>query len=138
VSEGRLPPTVPATVYLVDDDESVRRSLARLLRLSGYEVVTLAGAEAFLELPSPTSPACLVLDIRMPGMNGLELHRRITGTAREVPVIFITGHGDEALRQQAIAAGAVDALFKPVDGDVLLGAIERALLRRPPVIPTAV
>jgi FixJ family two-component response regulator len=137
VSEARLPPTARATVYLVDDDESVRRSLARLLRLSGYEVETLAGAEAFLELASPKGPACLVLDIRMPGMNGLELHRRIAGTAREVPVVFITGHGDEAMRRQAIAGGAVDVLFKPVDGDVLLDAIARALLP-PPAVPTAV
>lgn len=137
MSDGRVPPTIRPTVYLVDDDESVRRSLARLLRLSGYEVATLAGAEEFLGLDSPTWPACLVLDMRMPGMNGLELHRRIAGTARDVPVVFITGHGDEALRQQAIAGGAVDVLFKPVDGDVLLQAIERALLR-PPAVPTAV
>ena len=135
MSNGRFLPTVRATIYLVDDDESVRRSLARLLRLSGYEVETLAGAEAFLDLPAPAGPACLVLDMRMPGMNGLELHRRITGTAREVPVVFITGHGDETLRQQAIAGGAVDVLFKPVDGEVLLRAIERALLR-PPGVPT--
>jgi two-component system, LuxR family, response regulator FixJ len=114
-------------VFVVDDDAPVRRSLGRLLHTAGYEVELLAGAEAYLERAVPTRPACLLLDMRMPGMGGMELKHRITGTARELPVIFITAHGDEALRQALIRSGAVDVLFKPLDADVLLEAVARAL-----------
>jgi len=89
-------------VFVVDDDAPVRRSLGRLLHTAGYEVELLPGAEAYLERAVPTRPACLLLDMRMPGMGGMELKHRITGTARELPVIFITAHGDEALRQALI------------------------------------
>ena len=114
-------------VFVVDDDAPVRRSLGRLLHTAGYEVDLLPGAEAYLERAVPTRPACLLLDMRMPGMGGMELKHRITGTARELPVIFITAHGDEALRQALIRSGAVDVLFKPLDADVLLEAVARAL-----------
>ena len=114
-------------VFVVDDDEPVRRSLGRLLHTAGYEVELLPGAEAYLERAVPTRPACLLLDMRMPGMGGVELQHRIAGTARELPIIFITAHGDEALRRALIRTGAVDVLFKPLDADVLLEAIARAL-----------
>lgn len=117
-------------VYLVDDDPSVRKGLDRLLRSGGYEVEALADAAAYLACPVPGAPACLVLDIRMPGMSGFELQGAITGTSRALPVIFITGHGDEDVRAQALATGAVDVLFKPLDEAVLFEAIERALAFR--------
>ena len=105
----------------------MRRSLGRLLHTAGYEVELLPGAEAYLERAVPTRPACLLLDMRMPGMGGVELQHRIAGTARELPIIFITAHGDEALRRALIRSGAVDVLFKPLDADVLLEAVARAL-----------
>jgi len=114
-------------VFVVDDDAPVRRSLGRLLHTAGYEVELLPGAEAYLERAVPTRPACLLLDMRMPGMGGVELQHRIAGTARELPIIFITAHGDEALRRALIRSGAVDVLFKPLDADVLLEAVARAL-----------
>ena len=113
-------------VFLVDDDASVRKALDRLIRAGGYEVEPLADAASFLMCPVPALPACLVLDIRMPGMSGLELKAAIDGTSLALPVVFITGHGDEDVRTQALASGAVDVLFKPLDAAVLFEAIERA------------
>jgi len=114
-------------VFVVDDDEPVRRSLGRLLHSAGFEAELLAGAEAYLGRDVPTRPACLLLDMRMPGMGGVELQHRILGTAHDVPIIFITAHGDEGLRRALLRTGAVDVLFKPLDADVLLEAIARAL-----------
>lgn len=114
-------------VLVVDDDEPVRRSLGRLLHSAGFEAELLAGAEAYLRRDVPTRPACLLLDMRMPGMGGMELRHRIAGTAHDLPIIFITAHGDEALRRALILSGAVDVLFKPLDADVLLAAVARAL-----------
>ncbi len=115
-------------VFLVDDDASVRKALQRLIRAAGYEVESLADAAAYLMRSAPcVTPACLVLDIRMPGMSGFELFSAIAGTPRALPIVFITGHGDEDIRAQALASGAVDVLFKPLDETILLGAIERAL-----------
>lgn len=121
---------VRAKVYVVDDDASVRRSLCRLLSSAGYDVESHAGSESYLALGAPSTPACLVVDMRMPGMGGLELQRAIAGTARELPVVFITGHADEATRMVAMATGAVDVIPKPFDGQVLLEAIARALAPR--------
>lgn len=120
-------------VYLIDDDESVRRSLQRLVRCAGYDVEALATSEAYLALPAPARRACLVVDMRMPGMSGLDLQRIIAGTSHERPVVFVTGHGDEMLRREAMAKGAVEVLFKPLDGGELLEAIERALERAMPI-----
>ena len=114
-------------VFLVDDDASVRKALDRLIRAGGYEVEPLADAASFLMCSVPTVPACLVLDIRMPGMSGLELKAAIEGTSLALPVVFITSHGDEDVRSQALASGAVDVLFKPLEAGVLFAAIERAL-----------
>ena len=116
-------------VYIIDDDESVRRSLQRLVRCADYEVEVVATSEAYLALAAPGRSSCLVVDMRMPGMSGLDLQRIIAGTSHDRPVVFVTGHGDEALRREAMARGAVDVLFKPLDGEVLLDAIARALAR---------
>jgi FixJ family two-component response regulator len=118
------------TVFLVDDDASVRRALERLIRVAGYEVESFADAAGYLASAPPTEPACIVLDIRMPTMSGFELQSAIAGTPRALPVVFITGHGDESVRVQALRAGAVDVLFKPIDEEQLVCAIEKALEAR--------
>jgi FixJ family two-component response regulator len=117
------------TVYIVDDDASVRKALGRLIRSAGYDVEVFGGAAEYLAREAPKRPACLVVDIRMPGMTGVELQRTIEGTQMALPIVFITGHGDDAIREQSLAAGAVDVLYKPVGDDVLLAAIEKALWR---------
>ncbi len=118
------------TVFLVDDDASVRKALQRLIRAAGYDVESFADAAGYLASPAPSLPACIVLDIRMPTMSGFELQSAIAGTSRALPIVFITGHGDEAVRSQALEAGAVDVLFKPIDEEELVSAIEKALERR--------
>jgi FixJ family two-component response regulator len=117
------------TVVLVDDDAAVRRALERLLVSTGFAVESFADAASYLAAPAPAPPACLVIDIRMPVINGFELQAAVAGTWRALPIVFISGHGDEDVRAQALAAGAVDVLFKPIDETVLLAAIERALAR---------
>jgi len=122
--------TSPAPlVFIVDDDASVRKALGRLVRAAGYEVELFGCASEFLAREVSIRPACLLLDVRMPGMSGIELQQTIGGTQRELPIVFITGHGDEAVREKTLAAGAVDVLYKPVDDRVLLAAIEQALSR---------
>jgi FixJ family two-component response regulator len=116
-------------VFIVDDDASVRKALGRLVRAAGYEVELFCGASEFLARDAPHRPACLLLDVRMPGMTGLELQQTIGGTQRDLPIVFITGHGDETIRERTLAAGAVEVLYKPVDDRVLLAAIEQALSR---------
>jgi FixJ family two-component response regulator len=115
------------TVILVDDDASVRKALQRLIRAAGYDVQSFADAASYLSRPAPSIPACMVLDIRMPVMTGFDLQSAIAGTSRSLPVVFITGHGDEDVRTQALEAGAVDVLFKPIDEEALVSAIEKAL-----------
>jgi len=116
------------TVFLVDDDASVRKALARLLQSADYAVRTYASAEEFLEADR-TIPgsACVVLDVRMPGLSGQAVHERIRASDPTLPVVFITGHGDIVMGVDAVKAGAVDFLPKPVDADRLLGAVEQAL-----------
>ena len=116
-------------VFIVDDDASVRKALARLIRTAGYDVEAFSGGAEYLARDAPVPPACLVVDIRMPGMTGIELQRAIAGTSMCLPIVFITGHGDDAVRAQTLAEGAVEVLYKPVDDRLLLGAIEEALLR---------
>ena len=118
------------TVFLVDDDASVRKALQRLIRAAGYDVESFPDAAGYLASPVPALPACIVLDIRMPTMSGFELQSAIAGTPRALPVVFITGHGDETVRSQALEAGAVDVLFKPIDEEELVSAIEKALETR--------
>jgi FixJ family two-component response regulator len=121
-----------ATIFVVDDDASVRTALLRLIRAAGYTAEGLDAAAAYLRHPTPTPPACLVLDVRMPGMTGVELYQKVRGTPHCLPTVFITGHSDEEVRRRAMESGAVAVLDKPVDKEVLLEAIERALERSPP------
>jgi FixJ family two-component response regulator len=116
-------------VFVVDDDASVRTALLRLLRAAGYDAEALDAGLAYLQHAAPTPPACLLLDVRMPGMSGLELHQKIRGTAHALPTVFITGHADDLVRHKALAGGAVAMLDKPLDKALLLEAIEQALER---------
>jgi FixJ family two-component response regulator len=116
-------------VILVDDDPSFRRSTERLLRTAGYAIQSFASALEFLRIPRPDVPACLVSDVRMPGLNGLDLQRELTRAGWQIPIIFITGHGDVPTSVRAMKAGAVDFLSKPFREKDLLDAIEKALER---------
>jgi len=117
------------TVVVVDDDASVRRGLERLLGCAGYNVESFASARDFLARGDYDRPGCLVLDVRMPGQSGLDLHRVLVESHHDIPVIFITGHGDIPMAVRAMKAGAVDFLPKPFDAQALLDAIERALVK---------
>jgi len=113
-------------VYLVDDDPAVARSLGRVLREEGWEVETFDSAEAFLARSSPERYGCLVLDVSMPGLDGLELQRRLRETGQSLPIVFLTGDGDIPMSVQAIKAGAADFLTKPVTSDALAHAVRTA------------
>jgi FixJ family two-component response regulator len=117
----------PATVVVIDDDASVRKAFHRVIGLAGHVVEVLSGAEAYLRREPPARPACLVLDIRMPGMSGLDLQRTIKGTAHDLPIVFVTGHGDAQECEQALSRGAIAVIDKPVDMAELLDAIARGL-----------
>ena len=119
-------------VSVVDDDLSVRRSTRRLLRTAGLRVETFASAEEFLMSGRAEESACIVLDFRMPGMNGLELQRHLAEHSVPVPIVFITAHASEDEQRQALQAGAVKFLHKPVNKEVLLLAI-RSALENPPI-----
>jgi FixJ family two-component response regulator len=120
----------PSIVFLVDDDPSVRRALARLIKSAGYQVQTFVSAREFLDgISDAARPACLVLDVRMPGLSGIDLQRELRLTNPILPIIFITGHGDIPMTVKAMKAGAVDFLPKPVRDTDLLRAIEQALAR---------
>jgi FixJ family two-component response regulator len=123
-------PSAHATVFLVDDDASVRRALARLIRSAGHQVQTFGSAREFLENnPDNTNSACLVLDVRMPGLSGIDLQGELQAANAPLPIIFVTGHGDIPMSVKAMKAGAVDFLPKPVQAPDLLRAIEQALAR---------
>ena len=115
------------TIYVVDDDRSVRRALKRLIETTGRSVREFASAHEFLEAPKLNSPACLVLDIRMEGLDGMGLQEHLANTDRPLPIIFITGHGDIPTTVRAMKGGALDFLPKPVEDEQLLLAIEEAL-----------
>ena len=114
-------------VYIVDDDSDVREATTFLVTSAGHPTVSLAGPEELLERISPDDRGCLVLDVRMPRMNGLELQRELSDRGIRMPVIFITGHGDIPMAVQAVNAGALDFLEKPLDNDALLERVEAAL-----------
>ena len=116
-------------VWVVDDDPSVRKSLLRLLKLAGYAAEACASAAEFLRAPPRTGPACLVLDVHMPELGGLQLQHQLAATADFLPIIFITGNGDIPTSVRAIKSGAVDFLIKPFDPEALLRAVEEALAR---------
>jgi FixJ family two-component response regulator len=116
-------------VFVVDDDVSVRESLELLIRFEGWQSETFASAEEFLDRPRVSTPSCLVLDVSLPDLNGLELQKLIATDRVEMPIIFITGHGDIPMTVQAMKAGAVEFLTKPIDDNVLLSAIRNAIKR---------
>lgn len=116
-----------STVYLVDDDDDLRSAMQRLLEASGLRVAAFPSAQAFLQAHDRLAPGCLVLDLAMPGLNGLQLQRELEQRASPLPIIFLTGRGDIATSVQAMKHGAIDFLTKPVDDFVLLAAINEAL-----------
>lgn len=117
------------TVFVVDDDPSIRRGLGRLVRSAGLAVETFAAASEFLQRPPHAAPGCVLIDLRMPDMNGLELQHTIAAAGHDMPVIFISGNGDIPTTVKAMKAGAFDFLTKPFDEERLLDAIRRALER---------
>ena len=120
---------VTPLVFVVDDDVSVRESLESLIRFEGWRPETFASAQEFLDYPRVHIPNCLVLDVSLPGLNGLDLQGLVAGERTDMPIIFITGHGDVPMTVQAMKAGAVEFLTKPFSDDVLLSAIRAALER---------
>jgi two-component system response regulator FixJ len=123
-------PSEKAIVHVIDDDEAIRQSLAFLLQAAKLEVKTYSTAMAFLDALPDAASGCVITDVRMPGMSGVELLRRLKEIKISVPVIVITGHGDVALAVEAMKAGAVDFLEKPFDDDVLLASVQSALKRQ--------
>jgi FixJ family two-component response regulator len=116
-------------VFVVDDDPSIRTSTERLVRSVGFKVQTFASAKEFLASARPDEPACLVLDVRMPGLSGLDLQRELARSGVDIPIIFMTGHGDIPMTVRAMKAGAVEFLTKPMRKQALLDAIRAAIER---------
>jgi FixJ family two-component response regulator len=122
-------PESKAIVFVVDDDVSMREALESLVRSAGFSVETFASAQDFLARRKADGPSCLVLDVRLPGVSGLDLQKRIVEANREIPIVFITGHGDVPTSVRAMKAGAVEFLTKPFSDRDLLDAIEQAIKR---------
>jgi FixJ family two-component response regulator len=120
----------PLSVAVIDDDPSMRAALRRLLRAAGHAVQTFASAEEFLRLPERDRPACLVLDVQLPGASGPDLMRSLAAAGCPPPVVFITGHADQAGAALALVGDAADVLVKPFDGQALVDAVARAAARR--------
>ena len=116
-------------VFAIDDDASMREALSRLFRSIGMKAQIFASAQEFLKFERPDAPACLVLDVRLPGLSGLDLQRELAAADCGIPIIFITGHGDIPMSVQAMKAGAVEFLTKPFRDQVLLDAIHQAIQR---------
>ena len=116
-------------VFVVDDDPSVRISTERLVRSAGFQVKTFGSAAEFLGSPRPEGPACLVLDVRLPGQSGLDLQRELTESGVQIPIIFVTGHGDIPMSVRAMKAGAIEFLTKPYRRNDLLEAIRASIER---------
>jgi FixJ family two-component response regulator len=116
-------------VFIVDDDLSVRRSTERLMRTAGLKVQTFTSAREFLKNPPPEGPACLVLDVRMPGISGMDLQRELTRAGIQIPIIFITAHGDIPTTVRAMKAGAVEFLTKPFRSRTLVDGVRAAIDR---------
>jgi len=134
-STSQFQTTVPSdsstqsVVFVVDDDVSVRESLEPLISSAGWRCETFASAAQFLARPRPAVPSCLVLDVRLPDLNGLDLQQRVASDRGDMPIIFITGYGDVPMTVKAMKAGAVEFLTKPFSAEVLLGAIQSAIER---------
>ena len=117
----------PKVVAIVDDDESIRGALHGLMKAAGFAARAFASAEEYLDSGEQKRTACLIADIRMPGMSGLELQSRLNLDHHRIPIIFITAHGDEKMRMQALRAGAVEFLTKPFDDETLVDSVRAAL-----------
>jgi FixJ family two-component response regulator len=118
-----------AIVFVVDDDAAIRTSLHRLITSVGFRVEVFASTRAFLDAPRPDAPGCLVLDVRLPGLSGLDLQRQLAETDAELPIVFVTGHGDIPMSVRAMKAGAVEFLTKPFRAQALLDAVRSAVER---------
>jgi len=125
----REPRQSNAVIAIVDDDLSVREGLSSLIRSAGWRVETFASAQEFLARPRAETPSCLVLDLQMPGLSGLDLQKRMGAVGLEIPIVFLTGHGNIPASVQAMKAGAVEFLTKPFDEEALLQAIREAIER---------
>ena len=122
-----MSPSPAETVYLVDDDPGVRKALSRVLREDGFGVEAFESAEAFIERPGDGRGGCLVLDVSLPGLDGLELQRRLAEAGQALPIVFVSGHGDIPMSVKAIKAGATDFLTKPIEAKALLAAVRAAI-----------
>jgi FixJ family two-component response regulator len=118
-----------AVIAIVDDDPSVRKGLERLIRSAGWKAEIFASAQEFLDRPRPEAPSCLVLDLQLPGLSGLDLQKRMAEVRLDIPIVFLTGHGSIPASVQAMKAGAMEFLTKPVDEEDLFKAIREALER---------
>src|ERR1051325_7724558 len=118
-----------STVYVVDDDDSVREAVGSLVRLAGLRVQTFPSAQEFLAFPRPNVPSCLVLDVQLPGLSGLDLQEELAKADVQLPIIFLTGHGDIPMTVRAMKAGALEFLTKPFDDEDLLQAIHQVIMR---------
>jgi len=118
-----------AIIAIVDDDPSARRGLERLIRSAGWKAESFASAQEFLSRPSTEAPSCLVLDLQLPGLSGLDLQKQMAEAGLEIPIVFLTGHGSIPASVQAMKAGAIEFLTKPVDEENLFKAIQEAIDR---------
>ena len=116
-------------IRVVDDDASWRQSVTRLLAASGYKVMPYESAEQFLQADDCSTPGCILLDVRMPSVSGLQLQRSLAAQSQALPIVFLTGHGDIPMSVVAMRAGADDFLTKPVNAETLLAAVQRAIAR---------
>jgi FixJ family two-component response regulator len=114
-------------ISIIDDDNSMREAVSSLIQSVGMRVESFASSEEFVQCDHIDEIACLILDVKMPGMSGLELQRYLTSAHRKLPIIFVTGHGDDIMRKQALNAGAVEFLYKPFSDESLLSAVNAAL-----------
>jgi FixJ family two-component response regulator len=115
------------TIAIIDDDESVRNALRRLVQSAGWKALTFATAEEFLQSAARPTPCCLILDVRLPGLSGLDLKNQLSAAGRTIPVVFITAYADEQVREQALQAGGIAFLSKPFEETALLDALTRAI-----------
>ena len=124
---ARMEPSASPLVAIVDDDDLFRRSIERLVRAAGFRVESFGSAEEFLERGSLDRTACAILDMKLPGMNGLDLQQRLVTTSRPMPIVFVSAHDEAVMRANAFKAGAIAFLKKPFDNITLLNALQRAL-----------
>src|ERR1700735_1263267 len=129
IDRGHPMSNLKPIVFVVDDDISVRESLESLIRCAGWEPETFSSAQEFLAHPRALSPSCLILDVSLPDLNGLDLQKRIASDRMDMPIIFITGYGDVPMTVKAMKAGAIEFLKKPFNDEALLSAIRHAIER---------